>query len=133
MQELGGVWGRSRLMGLGPGAVVPIHVDIHYYWRTHVRIHIPVVTNPGVRFFCGGQNVHMAAGEAWVFDSFQTHEVAQRGHGQARPPGPRYGRRRPDLGADRRGERGRRSAAIGLARDRDLRALRFEQLNQPQS
>ena len=75
MEHLGGVWGRSRLMGLGAGAVVPQHVDIHYYWRTHIRIHIPVITNPGVRFHCGGEDVHMAPGEAWVFDSFQVHEV----------------------------------------------------------
>src|SRR5919112_4063897 len=45
MAELGAVWGRSRLMGLGPGAKVPAHVDINYYWRTHVRIHIPITTN----------------------------------------------------------------------------------------
>ena len=79
MAELGGVWGRSRLMGLGPGAVVPSHVDIHYYWRTHIRIHVPVITNPGVRFFCGGDVVHMQPGEAWVFDSFRLHEVRNEG------------------------------------------------------
>ena len=79
MEELGGVWGRSRLMGLGPGAVVPAHVDIHYYWRTHIRIHVPVVTNPGVRFQCGGDSVHMAPGESWVFDSFEMHEVRNEG------------------------------------------------------
>ena len=79
MAELGGVWGRSRLMGLGPGAVVPKHVDIHYYWRTHIRIHVPVITNPGVRFHCGGEDVHMQPGEAWVFDSFRMHEVRNEG------------------------------------------------------
>jgi hypothetical protein len=79
MEELGGVWGRSRLMGLGPGAVVPAHVDIHYYWRTHIRIHVPVVTNPGVQFKCGGDVVHMAPGESWVFDSFEMHEVRNEG------------------------------------------------------
>ena len=79
MAALGGVWGRSRLMGLGPGAVVPRHVDIHYYWRTHVRIHVPVITNPGVRFLCGGDDVHMRPGEAWVFDSFRLHEVRNEG------------------------------------------------------
>ena len=46
MAELNSTWGRSRLMGLDPGAVVPEHVDVHYYWRTHLRIHIPVITNP---------------------------------------------------------------------------------------
>lgn len=79
MAELGGVWGRSRLMGLGAGATVPQHVDIHYYWRTHIRIHIPVVTNPGVRFRCGQDEVHMRPGEAWVFDSFRIHEVRNEG------------------------------------------------------
>ena len=42
MAELNCTWGRSRLMGLEPGAVVPKHVDVHYYWRTHLRIHVPV-------------------------------------------------------------------------------------------
>jgi hypothetical protein len=79
MNELGAVWGRSRLMGLAPGAQVRPHVDIHYYWRTHIRIHIPVVTNPGVRFTCGGDSVHMAPGECWIFDSFQLHDVQNGG------------------------------------------------------
>ncbi|MEJ7777528.1 MAG: hypothetical protein WKF52_09155 [Sphingomicrobium sp.] len=30
MQELGSTWGRSRLMGLEPGAIVPEHVDEAY-------------------------------------------------------------------------------------------------------
>lgn len=82
MAQLGGVWGRSRLMGLAPGAEVPEHVDANYYWRTHMRIHIPVVTNPGVLFTCGGETVHMAAGECWVFDSFQWHDVQNKGKEQ---------------------------------------------------
>ena len=79
MAELGGVWGRSRLMALAPGAEVPAHVDAHYYWRTHLRIHIPVITNPGVIFACGDEKVHMAAGECWVFDSFRWHDVQNQG------------------------------------------------------
>jgi hypothetical protein len=79
MAELGGVWGRSRLMGLGAGAEVPEHVDSHYHWRTHLRVHVPVMTNPNVEFTCGGETVHMAAGECWVFDSFRWHEVHNRG------------------------------------------------------
>lgn len=79
MGELGGVWGRSRLMGLAAGAEVPEHIDSHYYWRTHLRIHIPVITNPGVEFTCGGETVHMKPGECWVFDSFRRHEVHNRG------------------------------------------------------
>lgn len=79
MSELGGTWGRSRLMGLAAGAEVPAHIDSAYYWRTHLRIHIPVITNPGVIFTCGGESVHMAPGEFWVFDSFRRHEVHNRG------------------------------------------------------
>ena len=79
MAELGGVWGRSRLMALAPGAEVPAHVDAHYYWRTHLRIHIPVITNPGVIFTCGDAQAHLAAGECWVFDSFRWHDVQNKG------------------------------------------------------
>ncbi len=79
MAAIGSVWGRSRLMGLGAGADVPPHIDSHYYWRTHWRIHIPVITNPAVTFTCGGESVHMAAGECWVFDSFRGHSVRNGG------------------------------------------------------
>ena len=79
MAEIDGVWGRSRLMGLGAGAEVPLHVDSHYYWRTHWRIHIPVITNPAVAFTCGPDTVHMAAGECWMFDSFRWHRVHNGG------------------------------------------------------
>tara|TARA_R110000782_G_scaffold206139_4_gene294464 strand:- start:6614 stop:7651 length:1038 start_codon:yes stop_codon:yes gene_type:complete len=79
MTDLGGVWGRSRLMGLAPGAQVPDHVDINYYWRTHIRIHIPVITSPKVLFTCDRTTVHMQAGECWVFDSFRKHNVQNGG------------------------------------------------------
>ena len=82
MGSIGSVWGRSRLMGLGPGADVPQHIDIHYYWRTHWRIHIPVITNSQVTFTCGDETVHMAAGECWVFDSFRAHSVRNGGSEQ---------------------------------------------------
>jgi len=79
MAELGGPWGRSRMMGLEAGARVPMHIDVNYHWRTHTRIHIPLVTSPAVRFTCGDETVHMAAGECWTFDSFLPHTVANDG------------------------------------------------------
>ena len=79
MAELGCVWGRSRLMGLAAGADVPIHIDVHYHWRTHRRLHIPVITNPGVLFTCNDETVHMKAGECWLFDSFSLHKVQNKG------------------------------------------------------
>lgn len=71
----GVVWSRSRLMRLAPGVGVPEHADINYHWHTRVRIHIPVFTRPEVRFHCDGQAVHMAAGEAWIFDNWRRHHV----------------------------------------------------------
>lgn len=82
MAHIGAVWGRSRLMGLAAGREVPPHIDINYYWRTHLRIHIPVITNPGVEFTCGGETVHMEAGSCWIFDSFRWHDVQNRGSDQ---------------------------------------------------
>jgi len=79
MQALDSTWGRSRLMGLEAGADVPDHVDIHYYWRTHLRIHIPVITNPQVGFTCDGETIHMVAGDCYILDSFYRHSVANRG------------------------------------------------------
>lgn len=80
MADLGAVWGRSRLMGLAPQADVPEHVDVGYYWRTHLRIHIPVITTPSVLFTCDGNTVHMASGECWAFDSFCLHNVRNAGN-----------------------------------------------------
>jgi hypothetical protein len=74
----GVVWSRSRLMRLAPGAGVPEHADINYHWHTRVRLHIPVFTSPEVRFHCDGQSVHMAAGEAWIFDNWRRHHVENK-------------------------------------------------------
>jgi hypothetical protein len=82
MEEIGSVWGRSRLMGLAAGRQVPPHIDTHYYWRTHFRIHVPVITNPGVLFTCGEETVHMEAGDCWIFDSFRLHDVQNKGNAQ---------------------------------------------------
>ena len=79
MTALGAVWGRSRLMALAPGADVPAHVDIHYYWRTHYRVHVPIITNPGVEFTCDEEVVHMKAGECWIPDTFRRHTVQNKG------------------------------------------------------
>ena len=71
----GVVWSRSRLMRLAPGAGVPEHADINYHWHTRVRLHIPITTRRQVRFHCDGETVHMAAGEAWIFDNWRRHHV----------------------------------------------------------
>jgi len=69
------IWSRSRFMKIDGGASVPPHSDINYHWFHRVRLHVPVITRPEVRFHCGGENVYMAAGEAWVFDNWREHRV----------------------------------------------------------
>jgi hypothetical protein len=69
------VWGRTRLMRIDGNADATPHVDTNYYWAHHARVHVPVVTSENVRFLCGVQSVHMRAGEAWIFDTWSTHNV----------------------------------------------------------
>ncbi len=73
--SFGVVWSRSRLMKLAPGAKVPEHADINYHWFSRVRVHVPIQTEPGALFYCGNDVVHMAAGEAWIFDNWRLHRV----------------------------------------------------------
>lgn len=75
MQSFQAVVGRSRLMRLEPGAEVTPHTDIDLYWRDRIRIHVPIVTDPSVRFNCDGVEIHMGAGEAWIFDNWRPHHV----------------------------------------------------------
>jgi hypothetical protein len=75
LASFGVVWSRSRLLRLAPGANVPVHADIHHHWFYRVRLHVPIVTRPQVQFTCDGVRVHMAPGEAWVFDNWRLHQV----------------------------------------------------------
>jgi len=75
LASLGAAWGRTRLMRLGPHADVNPHVDVNYYWRDRMRVHVPIITQPTVRFHCGDQEINMAAGECWIFDTWSLHKV----------------------------------------------------------
>ena len=75
MASFGEVLARSRLMRLAGHSEVTAHVDFNYHWYNRVRIHVPVITNPDVVFYCGNEHVHMQAGECWIFDSWRKHKV----------------------------------------------------------
>lgn len=130
LAAFGAVLGRTRLMRLDGNAEATPHSDTNYYWMQRVRIHVPVVTSPEVRFLCGDRAVHMAAGEAWIFDTWKTHNVLN--------PNPT---RRIHLVADTVGSaafwdlvtRGKAGAAprfVPFEPDREP-ALEFETVNQP--
>lgn len=82
MHSLGAVWGRSRLMRLAGQAEVTPHVDINYYWREHMRVHVPIVTQPTVRFVCDEAELNMREGECWTFDTWRRHNVHNDDHRQ---------------------------------------------------
>ncbi|MDX1998743.1 MAG: TIGR03032 family protein [Thermoanaerobaculia bacterium] len=69
------VFGRTRLMRLDGNAEATAHSDTNYYWLERVRLHVPIVTQPEVSFLCGERSLHMKAGEAWIFDTWQVHNV----------------------------------------------------------
>ena len=73
--SLGATVGRSRLMRLSGQAEVTPHIDQGYYWVDRVRVHVPIVTQPTVRFECGDAAINMAAGECWIFDTWRLHRV----------------------------------------------------------
>jgi hypothetical protein len=78
MASFNTVIGRSRLMRLTPGAIVAHHTDSHYFWRNHLRIHVPILTEPEVAFYCENEEVHMARGESWTFNNWVDHAVENR-------------------------------------------------------
>jgi uncharacterized protein (TIGR03032 family) len=75
MAALGVPLGRTRLMRIDGNGEATMHVDSNYYWQTHVRIHVPVITTPDVAFLCRDARVHMRAGECWIFDTWSAHNV----------------------------------------------------------
>jgi hypothetical protein len=75
LATFGTVLGRCRLMRLSGHAEVNAHIDMDYYWRDRVRVHVPIVTQPTVRFYCGTDETHMGIGECWIFDTWRRHRV----------------------------------------------------------
>ena len=67
--------GRTRLMRIDGNAEATEHVDVNYYWQQRMRVHVPIVTDPAVRFLCGDKSLHMRPGEAWIFDTWRMHNV----------------------------------------------------------
>lgn len=76
LASIDAVIGRVRLMRLSGRAEVNAHIDTDYYWHERVRVHVPILTQPSVRFSCANDHVHMAAGECWIFDTWKLHHVS---------------------------------------------------------
>jgi quercetin dioxygenase-like cupin family protein len=72
--------GCVRLMRLGPGAKILEHSDNMGSDKfREYRLHVPIVTNPDVKFMVDGQRVNMQPGELWYADFEKKHRVDNDG------------------------------------------------------
>src|SRR4029079_5386422 len=136
LATIGAVWGRSRLMRLSGNAEVTAHVDTNYYWRERMRVHVPIVTQPTVRFICGEAELNMKPGECWIFDTWRLHNVInasgdERIHLVADTVGGTRFWDHVDRGNSPQGPRPGWSAAAVAAQPASVAAVEFESTNVP--
>jgi quercetin dioxygenase-like cupin family protein len=75
----GGTIIRAMAAKLLPGEVITPHRDGHPSFHHGHRIHVPIVTNPRVRFMIDGQPYKLKVGEAYEINNQKTHSVMNKG------------------------------------------------------
>jgi Aspartyl/Asparaginyl beta-hydroxylase/Nif11 domain len=69
-----------RLLRLKAGSIIREHSDGDLgYDRGEIRIHVPIVTNPEVEFYLGGERIVLNEGECWYLDLSRLHRVQNLG------------------------------------------------------
>jgi hypothetical protein len=69
-----------RLMRLGAGSQIKEHCDPGLdAEHGHVRLHVPITTDPDVEFYLNDTRVEMAAGSTWYLRLTDPHRVLNRG------------------------------------------------------
>jgi hypothetical protein len=58
-----------------PNGITRAHRDRKEEWHRALRIHMPIVTNPGAFLLAEGRAKHLEVGEAWSFDNQSLHAV----------------------------------------------------------
>ncbi|SFD63636.1 Cupin domain protein [Chitinophaga sp. CF118] len=70
-----------RLLSLAPGSVIKPHKDPGCAYRDGTfRIHIPIITNPGVYFTIADEKLQLLAGECWYMDFSAMHSIVNLGN-----------------------------------------------------
>ena len=77
--EPGGVVIRAMAAKLLAGRNITPHVDQHPSFHVGHRIHIPITTNPRVRFMIDGQPYQFTVGEAYEINNQKMHSVMNKG------------------------------------------------------
>jgi len=75
---------RCLLALLPGGAIIAPHIDQADYFSKTIRLHVPVVTHPGVWMFCAGSSYRMAPGEIWALNNSALHGVWNADAAQSR-------------------------------------------------
>jgi len=70
---------RAMAAKLKSGGVIAPHRDSHLSFVHSHRIHIPLTTNPGVRFMINGRPHRLKVGEAYEINNQQNHSVMNSG------------------------------------------------------
>ncbi len=74
-----GIVTRLALVWLGPGAVIPPHDDGQPLAAKAHRLHVPLITPPGVEYKIGGKKLVMRHGRVYDFNNRLRHSVRHRG------------------------------------------------------
>ena len=77
--EPGGTIIRAMAAKLKAGGIISPHRDSHPSFVHSHRIHIPITTNPGVRFMINGRPHKFTIGEAYEINNQQNHSVMNSG------------------------------------------------------
>jgi len=75
----GGTIVRAMAAKLLSGGIIKPHTDRHPSFHAGHRIHIPITTNPRVRFMIDGQPYRLEVGKAYEINNQKTHSVMNKG------------------------------------------------------
>ena len=75
----GGTIIRAMAARLEAGGIIKPHHDKHPSFHYGHRIHIPIVTNPRVRFMIDGRPQKMSIGEVYEINNQKKHSVMNKG------------------------------------------------------
>jgi hypothetical protein len=76
---VGGSVIRAMAAKLKAGGVITPHRDTHQTFTHSHRIHIPITTNPGVRFMINGRPHRFQVGNAYEINNQKNHSVMNSG------------------------------------------------------
>jgi len=70
---------RANLVRLNPGGEITEHQDKNFSLAHSHRVHIPIVTNEGVKFTVGSETINMREGEIIEINNRRIHSVRNDG------------------------------------------------------